>query len=61
MFDLGASRPAFSRIAMNSISGVMIPWRVYQSCVTHLPGFARKGRNAAMFDAPFPFLAADCA
>ena len=27
-------RRPFSRMAMNSISGVMMPWRAYQSCVT---------------------------
>jgi len=35
------SRPMFSRSAMNSISGVMIPWRAYQSCVTGCD-FARR-------------------
>ena len=28
---------------MNSISGVMIPWRAYQSCVTGRPWLARNG------------------
>src|SRR6266436_3370875 len=29
-----------SLIAMNSISGVMMPWRAYQSCVTQRPARA---------------------
>ena len=32
---------------MNSISGVMIPWRAYASCVTTLPGLARSGFDVA--------------
>src|SRR4051812_8256429 len=32
-----------SRIAMYSISGVTIPWRAYESWVTQVPGFARRG------------------
>src|SRR3954470_2997850 len=35
-------RPAFSRIAMYSISGVMMPRRAYASCVT-APFLARNG------------------
>jgi hypothetical protein len=35
----------FSRMAMNSISGVMMPWRAYQSCVTGWPADARSGRR----------------
>ena len=37
------ARPRFSRMAMNSISGVMMPWRAYQSCVTGWPALARSG------------------
>ena len=33
--------PIFSRMAMNSISGVMMPRRAYSSCVTTLPVLAR--------------------
>ena len=35
----------FSRMAMNSISGVMMPCRAYQSCVTGWPALARSGRR----------------
>ena len=41
------SRPIFSRIAMNSISGVMMPWLAYASCVTGGPPDARSGLAAA--------------
>ncbi len=37
------ARPMFSRMAMNSISGVMMPARAYCNCVTTLPAFARSG------------------
>jgi len=30
-------------MAMNSISGVMMPWRAQYNCVTALPSFARSG------------------
>ena len=38
-------RPMFSRIAMNSISGVMMPCFAYHSWVTGWPLLARRGRR----------------
>src|SRR5438094_7725931 len=39
----------FSRMAMNSISGVMMPWRAYQSWVTGWPADARNERRGFRF------------
>jgi hypothetical protein len=44
--DFNSSSPWFSRMAMNSISGVMMPWRAYHSCVTGCPLAARSGLDA---------------
>ncbi len=48
------SRPMFSRMAMNSISGVMMPWRAYCNCVTTWPGFgAQRAPRRAVDACPF--------
>ena len=45
--EIPASRPRFSRMAMNSISGVMIPWRAYASWVTRNRFARAAARNGA--------------
>src|SRR5207247_9434744 len=55
-FDL---RAMFSRMAINFISGVMMPWRAYQSCVTGWPAEARKGRRAQRSRPTSPFVPFD--
>ena len=40
----------FSRMAMNSISGVMMPARAYCNCVTTLPAFGAQRTTAAAFE-----------